>query len=85
MKDQGREEKCKGIIFLTHGFEEETYDKNGRRFCVICDLLVTNATFLEGIQPPAGTELQRLRAELLEERATSARLQQEVDGLRALK
>jgi inosine-uridine nucleoside N-ribohydrolase len=43
------------------------------------------AAFLEGIQPPAGTELQRLRAELLEERATSARLQQEVDGLRALK
>ena len=43
------------------------------------------AAFLEGIQPPVGTELQRLRAELLEERATSARLQQEVDGLRALK
>ena len=43
------------------------------------------AAFLEGIQPPASTELQRLRAELLEERATSARLQQEVDGLRALK
>ena len=42
------------------------------------------AAFLEGIQPPPGTELQRLRAELVEERAKSARLQQEVDGLRAL-
>ena len=45
--------------------------------------------FLEGIKPPAGDlqrhsrDNKRLRAELAEERATTARLQQEVERLRA--
>lgn len=39
--------------------------------------------FIEGIKPPVG-ELQKLRGELVEERATTARLQQEVDRLRAM-